>query len=417
MADQRLRLLHNPRLRRRALTVITNTANSLIVPGLGVLVSLIVVRRNSTELWGAFVEVMIYVQLAAHVVGWGNKEYLLRAFSFSPARIAPEWQTSLLTRLLLLVPVGVVILVLAPSPGLAALALAWCVGLVLFQSNQVLILFRKDFVYSIAVELAAIALLVGAVLWQGPDLSVSSLVFWFALAAWFRSLAFLLRYRKQVLLRWVGRFWPSYYRLALLFFLLGFTGLLQSRVDLYAVNYFLPPVQVGQYQVFINLMLYLQSMSAFILMPFARTIYRLDNSTIARMSARLLGLGIALVVPGLIVAYAVLAYLYQYAVPPGAMVLGGLMVLPSYFYLPIIYAFFKANRQRVVLEVNLAGIAASLGLSLLLLPRIGLAGALVASAASQWLMLAIYVVWGRRLQGEDGHALQPVRAAERRLGH
>ncbi|MEZ4768402.1 MAG: hypothetical protein R2844_08245 [Caldilineales bacterium] len=42
---------------------------------------------------------MIYVQLAAHIVGWGNKEYLLRAFSFSPAHISREWQTSLATRL------------------------------------------------------------------------------------------------------------------------------------------------------------------------------------------------------------------------------------------------------------------------------------------------------------------------------
>ncbi|MCB0205301.1 MAG: hypothetical protein KDH89_10830 [Anaerolineae bacterium] len=412
MAANRLRLLRHRRFRRRALTVFTNTVNSLIVPGFGVLVSLLVVRRGSTELWGAFVAVMIYVQLAAHIVGWGNKEYLLRAFSFSPAHIAREWQTSLVTRLALLLPVSAVLVALTPSPVLAGLAVAWCAGLVLYQSNDVLILYRKDFVYSIAVELSSIALLVGAVFWQGSRLTVAGLVFWFALAAWLKAAAFFVRYRGQVLARWVGRFYARYFRLALLFFLLGFTGMLQSRVDLYAVNYFLPAVQVGQYQVFINLMLYLQSISAFILMPFAKTIYRLDNTTIARMSIRLLALGIVIVVPGLILAYVVLITLYQYPVPPAAMLIGGLMVLPSYFYLPIIYAFFRANRQVVVLEVNLIGIVASLAVSVLLLPRVGMAGALAASASSQWLMLAIYVLWGRRLRGQDARPVQPSQAVE-----
>ena len=412
MVADRLRILRQPRLRRRALTVLTNTVNSLIVPGFGVLVSLLVVRRGSTELWGAFVAVMIYVQLAAHIIGWGNKEYLLRAFSFSPAHIAREWQTSLITRLALLIPVGAVVVMLSPSPALAGLALAWCAGLVLYQANDVLILYRKDFVYSIIIELAAIALLVGAVMWQGPNLTVSNLVFWFALTAWLKAAAFLLRYRGHVLAHRAGRFWLPYFRVALLFFLLGFSGLLQSRVDLYAVNYYLPPTQVGQYQVFINLMLYLQSISAFILMPFAKTIYRLDTTTIARMSIRLLALGIAIVVPGLVLAYAVLIHLSQYAVPPAAMVLGGLMVLPSYFYLPIIYSFFRANRQIVVLAVNLIGIAASLALSVSLLPRIGMAGALTASAASQWLMLAIYVVWGRRLRNQGTPPLETAPVAK-----
>ncbi len=94
------------------------------------------------------------------------------------------------------------------------------------------------------------------------------------------------------------------------------------------------------------------------------------------------------------------------------MLLGGLMVLPSYFYLPIIYSFFRANRQIVVLAVNLIGIAASLALSVSLLPRIGMAGALTASAASQWLMLAIYVVWGRRLRNQGTPPLETAPVAK-----
>jgi len=98
------------RLRRRASPVILNAANSLLIPLLSPIVSLAVVRLAGAGLWGDLVGVLIVVQLVAHVVAWGNKEYLLRQFSFSPAHAAHAWQSSLATRLLLCVaPFGVAI--------------------------------------------------------------------------------------------------------------------------------------------------------------------------------------------------------------------------------------------------------------------------------------------------------------------
>ena len=92
------------RLRHRGRMVITNSLNHFIVPLFSVMVSWLVIRRESVALWGALVEVMIVVQLAAHIMHWGHKEYLLRAFSLNPTTIAPPWQTALLTRLLLFIP-------------------------------------------------------------------------------------------------------------------------------------------------------------------------------------------------------------------------------------------------------------------------------------------------------------------------
>jgi O-antigen/teichoic acid export membrane protein len=390
-----LRWLRSRRLRRRGLTVVATAANSLVVPAVSVLVSLLVVRLASAALWGALVEVMIVVQLAAHVIGWGNKDYLLRAFSTHPAAIAQAWQTSLVTRLALFAPL-IVLAALLGQPSLRTLlALVWCLGLVLSQSCDVLILYRKDFVFSMAVELASVALLVALVLWRGASLTVDALVLAFALAAWLKTGAFFLRFRSGVLPRWAGHFFPGYFRLALMFFLLGLAGLLQSRVDLYAVAFYLPSVEVGHYQVFITLMLYLQAMAAFILMPFVKAIYRLDDRAIARLSVRLFALGGAIVVPGLVAVAVILRHLYRFPVPPDMLLFGGLMVLPVYGYAPIVYRLYKANRQASVLAITVLGLLTSLGLSVLLLPRMGMPGAVAASAAAQWLMLACYVVMGR----------------------
>ena len=101
-----MHLLRSPKYRRRAGLIIANSFNSLLVPVFGIVVSLLVVRLTSVELWGMFVEVMIWAQLAAMVVGWGNKEFLLRAFSRQPAQMAVRWQSSLVTRSALLLPAG-----------------------------------------------------------------------------------------------------------------------------------------------------------------------------------------------------------------------------------------------------------------------------------------------------------------------
>lgn len=104
--------------------------------------------------------------------------------------------------------------------------------------------------------------------------------------------------------------------------------MLASRIDLYAVNYALTEKDVAQYQVFINLMLYLQAMSAFIVMPFLKNLYRMGDATFRKLSFRLFMLGIALVIPALVVVHRLLILLYDIHFSPGFIVLGGLFVIP-----------------------------------------------------------------------------------------
>jgi hypothetical protein len=85
---------------RRLALVAASGANSLLLPLLNPLVAFLVVRLASAELWGAFVEPLVIAQFAAHVIGWGNRDYLLRAFSRDPATWAPPGG-SLVTRLAL----------------------------------------------------------------------------------------------------------------------------------------------------------------------------------------------------------------------------------------------------------------------------------------------------------------------------
>jgi O-antigen/teichoic acid export membrane protein len=92
-----------------------------------------------------------------------------------------------------------------------------------------------------------------------------------------------------------------------------------------------------------------------------------------------------------------LSRLYGILLPSAFYWLGGLAALPLFYFSPIIYALYKAEKQTTVLLVNLLGIGSTLILNLILLPHLGLIGAIVAMVLIKWSTLLIYNWQGRRL--------------------
>ncbi len=390
---------------RRIWTVVKNSLHSLTLPFFGILVSYLVVKLASVERWGEFVQVMIFVQLGAHVMNWGNKEYLLREFSRNPSQMAFAWQRALWTRSLLLIPFGFILWLGGFSAVLTLFMWLWAVALLFFQSFDVWVVYRRDFLFAMLLEAVGILVMAAAIYSWAETSTVLRLTTLFALVYLGKTAALVARFRADVRgkLGENGRFQPRYFSLALPFFLLGLTGMLQSRIDLYTVSYYLPEKEVGQYQVFINLMIYAQSISAFILVPFIKTIYRLNNQAILKMSSRLFLLGCVLVIPLLGLAHVVITYLYGFELPLPMLISGGLFVIPIYFYLPTIYALYKTNVQWQVIVVNLVGLGMNFLLNLWLVPRVGSLGAMIGSAAAQWAMWLVYLWLSRGIRDEVIH--------------
>lgn len=397
--------LAGSKYRRRAQLILSNSINQIALILFSPLLSFLVIRLASVELWGEFVQVLIVVQLGAHIAGWGNREYLLRSFSRAPATIAWEWRSSLLTRFPLLLPLWIALALLFPSmwPSLVA----WSLALFFAQSYDVLVVFRKRFSTAAIVEVASLLAVLGAVVWARDSLSLGFLAALFAVVHILKALAYGLLFRQDVassrassstLSTGLRRLYnPRYFTLALPFFLLTFSGMLQSRIDLYAVNIFLTPTDVAQYQVFINFLLYMQAAAGFIMQPFVKSVYRLDYPAIRKISFRLAILGCVIIPPGLVALALLLTRLYQIYLPAGMYVWGALYVLPIYFYLPTIYALYKAEQQNTVIKMNFLGVGLNFALSLILLPRVGMEGAVISAALVSWLAFFIYLRSMRRL--------------------
>lgn len=379
------------RLRRRGRMVIANSLNNLAIPLFSLLVSWLVIRRESVALWGELVAVMIVTQLAAHIIHWGHKEYLLRAFSLNPTTIVSGWQTALSTRLLLFIPYLPILFLFNWSGGRIAAAFLWTLFLVLSQSVEVLVVYRRAFGVALLVEVGHyLLLLAGMALWPEP-LTVDILIGLFTLAAAAKMAGLWWFFRGVVLRGWARPHFP-YFAHAFTFFLIGFSGTLNSRIDLYSVSYFLTPGEVGQYQILINLLLYVQALSNFILLPFAKGLYRLTLTAILKVALRLLAVGVLITPVALFAISLILRVLYGISLPWLYWLMGAAYVLPIYFYAPVVYALFKADKQKIVIQASLFGALLNVLLNLWLIPNLGMLGALIATTLIQWFNLPIYLL-------------------------
>jgi O-antigen/teichoic acid export membrane protein len=376
------------------MSIALNTLQNLLTPVLNITISALVVRIASRELWGEFVGWLITAQLLAHILAWGNKEYLLRQFSQHPHHMTDMWWSAFIVRFLLYLVICPVLLVLDGG----WLLVIWIAPLVIAQSHDVLVIFRRHFAFAVLTDtLLTIGMLV--MLIAGGDITQGRLFAVFIIGAWGKALVYAMRYHHmhtiwfylKTSVRSHSLMNFAYFRHALPFFLLGLSGMLASRIDLYTLSAIAPKGDVAMYQVAINLLLYVQAGANFILIPFVKTLYRLDKPTIDKITIRLFVFG-CLIMPVAVMGIAlVIGWIYDLHYPSRFWVMAGLFALPIFGYLPIIHRLYGQNAQNHVLWVNIIGAGCNGVLNLMLIPPLGITGALTASAMCQWAMLLAYI--------------------------
>ncbi len=413
-------------LRRRAAVVARHAVQRLLPMALGTALSLAVVRWHGAAVWGAWVAALLVWQLTAHVVGWGNKDDVLRRLSRDGAEPGPTLRAHAWLRLRALAPVaGAVMLAVGVAADwpfeLLGLAAAWLVLRVLSQSFEALVLHEQGFLRGAAADALATLVPLLGVLAAGPSSGAGALT---------RELLGGLFVAGELLrlLTLVGLFpaarqratgpgpatggragrggaalaTVSTLRAGLPFFLVGAAGLLGSRVDLYCVAALLPDAEVARYQVLVNALLWLQSVAGFTLTPFARDLYRLDYPALLRLLARFSGLGVLVGVAGSAGLTALVRLAYHLPMSAALSVLGAAYVAQMFVHVPAIFMLYKADRERDVLRMSVGILVVNGALNLAAIPVWGVEGALAASALTGWGAAGLYVRAARRVgRGAD----------------
>lgn len=383
-------------LARRALLVVENSVRHLAAPATNLIVSYVVISATSPELWGRFVVDLIVVGLGVHFLAWGNKEYLLRAMTADDGSVASLWQSSLLSRSL-----GVPLVILAMAAfGIDGEVLVWLAGWIalafLYQSLDVVVLFGHRFRLAIGAEALGLATTVALLLARGVDLDEGAVVAAWVIGVLVKTAVLGIGLAPTLCRGRLGRLELRHIQEALPFVLLGLSGLLHSRIDLYAMALLASPDDMGRYQVAIGLYIAFQAIAAFVLMPFVRELYESSDDHSHAAAGRLAVGGIGIAVLSVPVAWLLLNRIYGFDFGWQVFAIGALMVAPVYRFAPRIYLLYKHHEERTVIAVNFAGAAVNLVLAVFLIPRWSIIGALGAAAISQWFILACYEIVVRR---------------------
>ena len=399
---------------RRLRAIAGYTGRSLLPMALGLLTSLLVVRRDGAALWGSFVAVQLALQLAAHVVGWGNKDQVLRALARDGHAAAAAVLGNLRARFLgLFGPVVLVVVAFAVavgwSPTLTMLGAAWIALRVLVQSFDALVLHERRFVRAALSDTAGALVVVAGLLALpfvaldvAPTVTLLLALFCGAEALRLAALTIVFPelWARPATESFTGsttqtsslvQSIPAVLREGLPFFLLGAAGMLGSRVDLYCVTALLPTPEVARYQVLISALLWLQSIAALVLNPFARELYGMGHGALLRLTLAFAGFGALIALPGVAGLWWLLVPGYGMAVDLPTMTVGYLYVVQMFVQVPAIYALYKAGRERGVLATSVAILVANFALNLALIPLLGALGALVASAVVGWAAAVSYL--------------------------
>jgi hypothetical protein len=364
----------------------------------------LVLHFADDALWGSFVAFQLGIGLVLHVLAWGNKDYLSRIFAMRATTDPEVWKQVLISRGALLFIALPVLLLIYPSQT-SALLLLWLMAGFIRQSFDAVITFTRAFAFGALTEFAgSIFLIVGIVILR-KDLTLNTIVVLYALAQVIRLVPFLLRYGRTYLLGTFPSLQFRYFHVALPFFLLGFAGLLVARMELYCLlandgpGGAVTETEVGHYQIWTNLLIYLQSVAAFIVQPVTKFLYRLPVRSVWKFTWRMVGWGTGVVILGLPVIWVLLKYWYRFDIPLVLYPLAFIYVVPVFYTAPLVLHLFKHHAQKQVMLANGAAILLNLGTSILLIPRIGVPGAMIASVLSQCITVVLMSLFVNRIHG------------------
>jgi len=394
------------KIQKRGIGVILYAFSNLSNPLFNIILSTILIKKISISFWGEYVAILLLANLFIIILGWGNKEFLLREFSRNPSKININWQTNLIQRFLLcFILIIFLYFFFDYSRQRVLLIVLFILSSFLYKSFEVLVLFKKAFLFSTILEITGYIFLIGMItLFSSEKFSIDLLLLLMVTMMIFKCMGTLWYFRFDIFpLKYSYNFFSSRNTLllALPFFLPSLVGLIQAKIDLYCSIYFLSKYQVGEYQVYMNLLSIPHVAATYIIMPFIKNIYRLPIESINKIITRLSQIGIICSLPVILIIYIIIHKYYQFSFSIWMYVLGYLQLIPFFIYIFKIHLLFRFDQQKIIIWITLITALFGFIISILFIPYWKIEGAISANLLTQWLTLLFFVYSNRYIKSHE----------------
>lgn len=374
---------------KRLYPIALNGFRTILNPLIAIAFSYIIVRFFSKEIWGKFVEYMLFFFIASVVTNWGNKTYLMRVFSQNPKNIIVDWQEFFLARISLCAIFAVTIFFLYPLHQIVFLIL-WLLCSFIYNSFLVIIYYNRDYIKSIFIEIAGFFALVIQLYFLKNNLNIDLLIRSYAICIVIKVMIAIIYYYKFLNFKEIKLNF-SILKLSLPFFLLGISGFLQSKIDVYAYRIFYSGKLLGEYQIISGFFIFSQSVVMLLMFPYVKNIYRMSTNSINTLKKGIMIYGFilnAIIVTGIsftLLFFEIRLSLFQ-------LILGFLIGYPCYIYTIDILIYFKTFKEKTVISISVISLVINFVLSILFLYLgYNVTGVLTANAIAQIFALSCYL--------------------------
>lgn len=370
---------------RKIINISINTIRGFAIPVMNFFVLIIGIRHFGKALWGTLIAIIIWTTLMTFVLNWGNKDFLIRKYSKEPSKLFYVFYSNFFSRSLLFPICLVFFFFFSFQIALFAILLVFLIHC--YQSFESLIVFQQKFSSQLVSEtLGFLILLAGIYYCNSFNLLVFLQLYCVSYLAKNMYLFLSFKMWKEKMNHKIS---IQQYKNSLPFFILGLSGMINSKADLYIVNSFLPSEKIADYQLLISAFLMLQSLSVFIIAPLNKQLYRTNNETISKVKTLFRKFAIPIVVLSSCSIWVILEKYVYLGLDWKIYILCTLASFPSFFYVIPILNLYKKNLEKKVLYANLIAAFFNIIITLLLLPEYGILGAIISVFISQWLFLII----------------------------
>lgn len=365
--------------------------NFVLKPLHSSLISLLIIRLFSVDLWGQFVVFLVAVELMVSLLNWGQKPFLLREFSLRPNKIGLSWSTAIIARIPIL---GVIFLLLVIIPNFQAYILPlliWVSFRWFSQLFESIIQFHRKYQWSIVAEIVALAMAACSIYFYSAELNIEQLLYVFAFSSIGRFLVLLPLFSNWKRPSFSEKILKKELLLSLPFFALALSGLLLSKGDLYVVTYYLQEQELASYQVMVGFLILGQTASSIILGPFLKNIYRWQGNDVAKLKKLYLKIGLLVTSIFSVALYFGLQFLYLIPLNGWHLLLFFAYLFPLYFYLIESQLLLKHKKEKRLLSYGFVAAFTNIAMSLLLVSVFGIYGALISGIIGRLVFAGLVV--------------------------
>lgn len=370
----------------KASKIISNISRSFAGPIFNFAIALIGVQFLGKENWGAFIQILLWVYFITFLCNFGNKDYLLRTFSEKPSKMFEVFSINFFSRSVFLVLTGVFFIFFSWKLALVCTLLTLLIFS--YQSLESLLIYQQKFLVQLVAELVGFLIIVGYI-YTTNQIQTESLLLAYCFAFLLKTviLLFLLQIKfKQFKIQFSRQ---QIYALVP-FFLIGFSGWLGSKIDLYIVNFYLPKARIAEYQLLITAFLMLQSFAALLIYPFSKHLYRLPLSVVKKIKNKVALASFPIVVVGTFCIWFVFEYVVNLNLATDLYILGALSAFPIYFFIVDIMVFYRNKNEMQVMKINFISSFLKLVLIFLFINSFGLKGVLLGVLITHIVILIFY---------------------------